>query len=455
MKKYAIILAAGKGTRMQSDKNKVMHSLLHKPLIGHVVDHLKEVEVDETVVVIGHKSEDIRDYLKDRVEYAVQDEQIGTADAVKRVTQLEGKAGATLVLFGDGALIQADTLKEVLRTHNGYDLTIVTAVVKNPGRYNRVIRDTQGFVKKIVDARVATPLEQTSNEINLGLYCINNELLYQYLPLIENDMKEELNITDLVSIMKKNGHSIQAIRVSDEKEFMGINDRVELYKANKWLQEKINLNHLQKGVTIVDPDNTYIGVDVKIESDVTIYPNAHIYGKSSLEKGVVITPGSWIENSVIGQNTKIDTSKVINSTLGKDNTVGPNAHLRENTVVGDNVRIGNFVELKSTNVGNKSSIAHLSYLGNAKLGKYVNIGCGVVSINYDGKDKHETEIGDHSFIGSQTGLLAPIKIGANAVVAAGSFITDDVKDGELAIAREKQINKEDSGKKYLSEKGKI
>ena len=194
--KYAIVLAAGKGTRMQSNQNKVMHSILNKPMIGHLLDHLEEIDVDKPVVVVGYKSEQIMDYLEDRVEYATQDEQIGTADAVSKATQLEGKKGTTLVLFGDGALIQAETLETLFEAHNGFDLTIVTAQVKNPGRYSRVIRDTQGHVKKIVESSKATELESTSNEINLGVYLFNNELLYKYLPEISNDRTEELNIID-------------------------------------------------------------------------------------------------------------------------------------------------------------------------------------------------------------------------------------------------------------------
>lgn len=453
--KYAIVLAAGKGTRMQSEINKVMHPLLNKPIIGHVVDHLEEIDIEETVVVVGHKSEGIKDYLGKRVQYATQTEQIGTADAVKKVTQLECKVGSTLVLFADGALIQSETLQGIFDAHNGAELTIVTAVVKNPGRYNRVIRDTQGNVKKIVEASKATALEATSNEINLGVYCFNNELLYKYLPEIDNDMKEELNIIDLVSIMRKNGHAIQAIRVEDESEFMGINDRVELQRANKWLQERINHRHMLGGVSILDTESVFIGPDVKLAQDVTIHPGVHIYGKSSLEKGVEVTPGSWLENVQVDAYTKIESSKVINSEIGKHSVVGPYAHIRDESMVGDAVRVGNFVELKTTSLGNHTAAAHLSYLGNAKVGKYVNIGCGVVSVNYDGKEKHDTIIGDHTFIGSQSALLAPIEIGEKAVVAAGSFIHEDVEAGALAIARTPQVNKKDSGKKYLSEKGKI
>ncbi|HZJ87469.1 MAG TPA: bifunctional UDP-N-acetylglucosamine diphosphorylase/glucosamine-1-phosphate N-acetyltransferase GlmU [Erysipelothrix sp.] len=451
----AIILAAGKGRRMNSKTNKVMHPLLHKPLIGHVVDTLEEVGVDETFVVIGHQNESIQKYLKERVKYAIQDEQIGTADAVKKVTQLESKEGCTLVLFGDSALIQPETLIEVFKAHEGNDLTVATAVVKDAGRFNRVIRDTQGNIKKIVRESQATALEATSNEINLGVYCFNNELLYRYLPEIENDMKEELNIIDLVSIMRKNGHIVQAMRASDPSEFIGVLDRIQLHESNKWLQEKINREHMANGVSILDKDSVFIGPDVTISNDVTIYPNVHIYGDSKIAQGVTITPGSWLENVEIDEDTTIESSKIINSKIGANTTVGPYAHIREKSIVGDEVRIGNFVELKTTEVGNHTSAAHLSYLGNAKLGKYVNIGCGVVTINYDGKDKHETVVEDHSFVGSHSALIAPVKVGAKAVVAAGSVISKDVEEGDLAISRSEQINKKESGKKYLSEKGKI
>ncbi|NLW15325.1 MAG: bifunctional UDP-N-acetylglucosamine diphosphorylase/glucosamine-1-phosphate N-acetyltransferase GlmU [Erysipelothrix sp.] len=453
--KYGIVLAAGKGTRMQSNKNKVMHSLLDKPIIGHVVDHLDAVNVEKIVVVIGHEGESIEAYLKDKVEYAKQDEQLGTADAVAKVTQLESKEGSTLVLFGDGALIQASTLESVYEAHADYDLTIVTAVVKDPGRYNRVIRDTQGFVKKIVESHNATELEATSNEINLGVYVFSNELLFKYLPEINDDMEHELNIIDLVSIMRKNGHSIQAIRVSDSSEFMGINDRIELAKANKWLKNKINNDHMLSGVTLLDPESTFIGPDVVLDKDITIHPNVSIYGKSTIGEGVEITPNSYINNSHIHKNTFIDASKVVNSTVGENSTVGPYAHIREASNVGNEVRIGNFVELKQTNIGNNTSAAHLSYLGNASVGKYVNIGCGVVTVNYDGKDKHDTIIGDNSFIGSHATLLAPLEVGSNALVAAGSVIEDNVENGDMAISRTSQVNKKDSGKKYLTEKGKI
>lgn len=452
--RYAVVLAAGMGTRMQSEKNKVMHKLMNKPVIGHVVDRLESINIEKTVVVVGHQNESIKEYLKDRVEYAEQTDLCGTANALKDVKQLENKKGSTLVIFGDAALVQADTLNSIYEAHEGNDLTIITSVSKNPGRYNRVIRDNQGYVEKIVKVKDATRLEATSNEINLGVYVFNNELLYRYLDEI-NDTQEELNIVDIVTKMRAGGHTIQAIRIEDESEFKGVNDRVDMATATKWLKDRINMIHMINGVTIVDPDNTYIGSDVKIEADVVVHPNVNIFGKTTIKKGSEITSGSWIENAEIGENTLIDASKVINSKVGNNTTVGPYAHIREHSDVRDHVRVGNFVELKTTKLDNYTSSAHLSYLGNANIGKYVNIGCGVVTINYDGQGKFETEIGDYSFVGSNASLQAPLKIGTKAVVAAGSFIKDDVNDGEMAISRATQTNKEKSGENYLNKKGKI
>jgi len=453
--KYAIILAAGKGTRMKSKNNKVMHKILNKPMIGHVVDNLEEIDIDQTVVVTGFREESIKNYLGDRVEYATQDEQKGTAHAVSQVSQLKDKSGSTLLLYGDSALISQSTLQKIYKAHGDHDLTIVSAQVKNPGRYARVIRDNQGNIKKIVETRNATELEATSKEINLGVYCFNNELLYKYLPEIEDDSKEELNIIDLVSVMRKNGHKIQAIKIEDASEFMGINDRFELAKASQWMRNKINHYWLEKGVSILDPNNTYIGPDVEIEADVIIEPNSHIYGNSIIMSGVTVTANSYIVNSEIGPNTVIESSKIVDSKVGSDSTIGPFAHLRNHTELGNHVRVGNFVEMKNTKVGNHTATAHLSYLGDAEVGSYVNIGCGVVTINYDGKEKHKTVIGDHSFVGSQSGLVAPVTVGENVLVAAGSMITEDVESDDLAIARQRQSIKKGYGRKYLEEKGKI
>lgn len=440
---YAIVLAAGKGTRMKSEKNKVMHELLGKPMIGHLVDHLEQINLDDIVVVTGYQKEAIESYLGDRVSFAYQGDQIGTGNAVEQVQQLQGKQGSTLLVFGDCALLQPDTLKAVFEAHEGYDLTLTSAVVSDPKTYSRIIRDSQGKVDRVSDYRDSSDIEKTSREINLGVYCFDNELLFEYLPKIhESESSEELNIIDLVKLMKEDGRKIQSIKVEDAREFMGVNDRIQLTTAHEWMRSNINHTHLLNGVSIIDPYNTYIGPDVLIESDATIYPNNHIYGKTIIEKNAVIEPNCWIEDAHIRHDVKVNSSKIVQSVVGAHSTVGPNAHLRNNTIIRDHVRIGNYVEIKNTEIGKNSSVAHLTYLGDAKVGKYVNIGCGVITANYDGKNKHQTIIGDNVSVGSNATLIAPVSVDSHAVVAAGSTITDDVQANSLAIARVRQETKE-------------
>ena len=443
--KYAIVLAAGRGTRMKSGKNKVMHELLGKPMIGHLVDHLINIDIDDIVVVTGYQRELVQGYLGNDISYAYQDEQIGTGDAVSKVTQLANKKGSTLLVFGDCALLQPETLERVFEAHEGFDLTIASATTQTPGIYSRVMRDSQGKIDKIVDHRDLSKLQdQSSNEINLGVYCFNNELLFEYLPKIgEVNPSEDLNIIDLVKIMKEDKREIQAFRVDDAQEFMGVNDRLQLAKAQTWMQNDLNQKHLLNGVSILDPKSTYIGPDVQIEQDATIYPNNHIFGKTLIKNNVTIYPGSWIENAVIGENSEIKSSRITDSRVGMNSTVGPNAHLRDKTHVKNAVRIGDFVELKNTTVGTQSTIAHLSYIGDAKLGRHVNIGAGVITANYDGKKKHTTVIEDGAFVGCNSNLIAPIIIHKNSMIAAGSTITDDVEENDLAIARARQEIKED------------
>ena len=339
--------------------------------------------------------------------------------------------------------------------HNGNDLTIVSSSVSDPGHYSRIIRDNQGNVEKVVQASSATTLEATSREINLGVYVFDNELLFKYLPEIENDTDEELNISDLVSIMKQYGHKIQAYKLDNDWQLRGVNDRVQLAEANQYLRNEINYNHLGNGVTILDSDSTYIGPDVTIGEDTIIYPNVHIYGNTVIGKGVTLMPNTWIEDSIIGDDSTIDSSRITDSSVGSNTNVGPFAHIRNVSKIGDYVRVGNFVEFKNTTVGNHTSSAHLSYLGDSDIGDYVNIGCGVVTVNYDGRDKHRTVIGNNSFVGSHVALIAPLNIGEETVLAAGSTIVEDVESGDLVIARSRQEVKKKYGIKYLKEKGKI
>lgn len=453
--KYAIVLAAGKGTRMKSKKNKVMHEILKKPIIGHLVDSLEKTNLDELVIVTGYENEAIESYFGDRVSYAYQSEQLGTADAVSKVEQLKGKEGSTLLLLGDCALLKPESINQIFESHQGYDLTLVSATTPNPGTSRRIVRDNQGNIDRIADYRNLSDSEQNITEISLGVFCFSNELLFKYLGEIEDDeFTDELNVIKLVNILKQNDHKIQVLKTNNIQEYLGVNDRLQLNRSTKWLQNKINLRHMENGVTIINQDNIYIGPDVTIENDVVIYPDTHIYGKTHIGSSSVITSGSWLENATIGEYTTIDASKIMNSRVDDHVQVGPHAHLRQKTHVESNTRVGNFVEFKETRLGQGSSCAHLVYLGNTLVGKNVNIGCGVVTVNYDGAHKHHTEIGDGSFIGSNANLIAPIRIGKNAVVAAGSSIDQDVHDGDLAIARPRQEVKVGYGTKYKNKEDK-
>lgn len=449
--KYAIVLAAGPGTRMKSSLSKVMHKLADKPIIGHIVDNLEQCGVDIIEVVVGYQKEQIMEYLGDRVTYSIQEEHLGTGHAVQQVTGLKGRTGKTIIMVGDVPLVQPETINALYNEAQDYDCVILSAKVDNPGGYGRIIRNNQGEVKAIIEARECSDEQRNVTEINTGIYVFDNEKLNQYLPLLENNNSTgEYYLTDLIAIFKNHDLKVKSIQIKDNQEVMGINDRVQLAQANQWLQKAINTKWMQAGVTFIDPDSSYVSMDVVLNEDVTIYPNVVIKGKSVIESGAVILPNSWIENSHIGKNTKVDSSKIVDSVVKNDVTVGPFAHLRMHSVVEEKNRIGNFVELKNTHMDVDSRCAHLTYLGDSEIGKKVNIGCGVVTVNYDGKNKFRTKVKDGSFIGSNVNLIAPITVGEKSVVAAGSTITKDVNDGDMVIERSSLVVKEGRGLKYIN-----
>lgn len=451
--KYAIVLAAGEGTRMRSQINKVMHKVVDKPLIGHVVDNLIKAEVDEIDVVVGYKQEQIREYLQDKVSYSEQLEAKGTGDAIKQVQSLKGKPGKTIIVYGDIPLVQAETIDLMFLKAETADCVILTTRLDDPGTYGRVERDGQGNVKAVLQYRNCSDDQKLIKEINNGIYCIDNELLFKYVDQIDNDNPQgEYHLTDIVEILVKNGHVVKTARIDETEETMGINDRTQLASATKWLQRKINTKWMEEGVTLIDPETVYISIDSIIEPDVTIYPNVYIKGKSVIKSGTIIYPNSWIENSTVGRNCIVDSSKIMDSEIRNNVTVGPFSHLRGHALVEDDARIGNFVEFKNTHFKKGSKCAHLTYLGDAEIGQDVNIGCGVVTVNYDGINKSKTIVGDKSFIGSNANLIAPIKIGQEVVVAAGSTISKDVNDGDMIIERSQPIIKEGRGTTYVNKK---
>lgn len=447
--KCAVVLAAGKGTRMKSSLNKVMHPVMNKPMIGHIVSSLKKSDVDRIVVVVGHGAESVKEYLGDEVEYALQEPQLGTGHAVMQANCLEGIEGDTIVLCGDGPLIQPKTIQAAFDANKGHACTVLTSVLADGERYGRIVRNAKQEVEKIVEAKDCTKEELEIKEINTGIFCFNNQLLFEGLKEIKNEnAQNEYYLTDLVEIFNKDGKSVNAMIVDDPEETMGVNDRVDLAKAAKWMKRHINEMHMRNGVTIIDPENTYIDVDVEIGADTVIYPNVHIQGESVIGANVEILPNSFLRNAYIGDHALIDSSKIVESKVGAYTTIGPMSHLRNNTEIAENCRIGNFVEFKNSYFGDGSKCAHLTYIGDSDFGKKINVGCGVVTVNYDGKNKYRTTVKDGAFIGSNCNLIAPVTIGENVLLAAGSTITDSVDDGDMGIARSRQSVKKGFGTKY-------
>ena len=451
--KTAVVLAAGKGTRMQSELPKVMHTILSETMVEHVLSNLNTIKVDQTVVVVGHGAELVQACLKDSVAYAIQSEQLGTGHAVMQSLPLLPIEGDSLILYGDTPCIQAETMANLYEVNKDADLTVLTAIFEDPARYGRIVRNAVGDIEKIVEYKDCTDEQKLIKEINTGIYCVKNKVLHEYLAMIKNDnAAKEYYLTDLIEIGLNHGLNMQAIPVEDVNEVMGVNDRVDLAKASQWIQQTINQKWMRKGVTMVNPDQTYISLSTELDADVTLYPNVYLEKKSKIGKGTVVLPNSFIVNSTIGENCKIDSSRITDSIVKNKVNVGPFAHLREHCVIDDNNRIGNFVEMKNTQLGFDSRCAHLTYLGDSIVGKKVNFGCGVVTVNYDGKSKFKTIIGNNAFIGSNVNLIAPIEVGENAVVAAGSTITRSVEDTDMAIARAHQVNKPGYGLRYKEKK---
>lgn len=445
MKVIGLVLAAGQGTRMKSKLSKVMHPICGKPMIGHVLDTLEQLNTDRNVVIIGHDAQTVQDYIGERASFALQAEQLGTGHAVMQAEQLlKDEEGMTIILCGDTPLIQASSLNQLLALHkqSGAAGTILTARLDDPFGYGRIVRDEEGDVARIVEQKDCTADEAAIQEINTGTFCFDNRKLFAALQQVNNhNAQQEYYLTDVIGILQKQGDKIQAHCLEDERESIGINDRVMLAEAERTLRERINTMHMQNGVTLIDPERTYIDAEVKIGMDTVIYPGASISGQTIIGEGCVIGPNCDIIGSTIQDRSEIRHSVLRDAHIGCDTNVGPYAHLRPGARIGNDVRIGDFVEIKNAAIGDQTTIAHLSYVGDAHVGKQVNIGCGAITVNYDGYNKHHTEIEDGAFIGSNVNLIAPIKVGKDAFVVAGSTITNDVEGNSLAIARVKQTNK--------------
>lgn len=444
--RYAVILAAGQGTRMKSKLYKVLHPVCGKPMVQHVVDQVSMLNINKIVTIIGHGAEQVQAELGDKTLYALQKEQLGTAHAVMQAKEiLDGKEGVTVVVCGDTPLIQHETMEALFKHHDetGAKATVLTAWTDNPAGYGRVIRNEKGQVEKIVEHKDATDEERLIKEINTGTYCFDNKALFNALSRVKNEnVQGEYYLPDVIEILKNDGHSIAAYQTADFEETLGINDRVALSQAEQFMKRRINEKHMLNGVTIIDPLNTYIGPDVKIGQDTVVYPGTILAGQTEVGTNCTIGPNSQIENCFIGDQTTIRQSVAFDSQIGQYVQIGPFAHIRPKSDIHAHVKIGNFVEVKKSVFGEGSKASHLSYIGDAEIGRDVNIGCGTITVNYDGKNKFLTKIEDGVFVGCNSNLVAPVTIGKNAYVAAGSTITEDVPGEALAIARARQVNKE-------------
>ncbi|MEW6498849.1 MAG: bifunctional UDP-N-acetylglucosamine diphosphorylase/glucosamine-1-phosphate N-acetyltransferase GlmU [Cyanobacteriota bacterium] len=448
------ILAAGRGTRMKSDLPKVCHQLGSLSLVERVLKSCLSLNPSRCLVIVGYQSEQVKQSLGgfSGLEFVEQTEQLGTGHAVQQLLpHLEGFTDDLLILNGDVPLLRTDTLQYLLETHKAHHnaATILTAHLPNPQGYGRVFCDSQNLLKQIVEDRDCTDAQKQNRRINAGVYCFNWSQLAQVLPKLEaNNDQKEYYLTDVVNFLEP----VMAVDVEDYQEILGINDRKQLANAYEILQTRVKDDWMKAGVTLINPDSITIDDTVELQPDVTIEPQTHLRGKTNIGTGSRIGPGSLIENSQLDENVTVLYSVVSDSVVKEGTRIGPYAHLRGHVDVGESCRIGNFVELKNSQIGDRTNVAHLSYLGDATLGNKVNIGAGTITANYDGVKKHRTEIGDRTKTGSNSVLVAPVTLGADVTIAAGSTVTEDVPDDSLVIARARQVVKPGWRLKSQSEK---
>jgi bifunctional UDP-N-acetylglucosamine pyrophosphorylase/glucosamine-1-phosphate N-acetyltransferase len=445
----AVILAAGKGTRMKSGLVKVLHPVAGQPMITWPIAAARGAGASPVVLVVGHQADAVRDTLSGQTDlsYSLQAEQLGTGHAVACAREaLAGFSGQVLILCGDTPLLRSETLIGLVAFHRSRSaaVTVLTAAMADPFGYGRVLRGTDGTVLRIVEQKDATPEERAVCEINSGIYCMDAAFLFANIDsLTSENAQNEFYLTDLVAMASGQGKSCLAMSIDDADEIMGVNDRIQLAEAARILRRRINRGLMLSGVSLIDPEQTYIEQGVAIGPDTVIHPNSFITGSTVIGSGCVVEAGVVISDCRIGNGCRIKAGSVLEcAQLDEAVAVGPMAHLRPGTVLKAHVKIGNFVETKKIVMGEGSKASHLTYLGDAEIGRDVNIGCGTITCNYDGVNKHRTVIGDDVFIGSDVQLVAPVTVGRNSLVAAGTTVTSDVPPDSLAISRVPQVNKE-------------
>jgi len=447
----AVILAAGEGKRMKSAMPKVLHRICGRPLVEWSVAAVEDVDKNPAVVV-GRGREEVMKALADAgVAFAIQEEQKGTGHAVMMAKQEIESADCVLVLPGDMPLIKPETVQKLVDCvlKDNRDAAVLYTVAEDPTGYGRILRDEYGDIKGIVEHRDATPVQREIREVNTSAYCFNKDMLMFSLDHMDcdNDQKEYY-LTDAISIISNMGGKVAGVE-GDPEEGMGVNDRAQLAQAAKVLRGRINRAHMLAGVTIIDPESTFIDWNVKIGRDTIVYPGNELEDGTVIGEGCMLYPNSRIYKSSIGDGTDVTSSVITETVIGSGCHVGPFAYTRPGSHIGDHIKIGDFVEIKNASIGDGTKISHLTYVGDADVGKDVNLGCGVVFVNYDGRKKYRTTVEDGAFIGCNTNLVAPVKVGKKAYTAAGSTITEDVPEDALAIARSRQTNKEDWVKRRM------
>ena len=442
----SVILAAGMGTRMKSKMPKVLHKVCGKPLSKWVIDASEAAGADKVCAVVGHKAETVKEVLGDVCEFALQAEQKGTGHAVMQaIDVIKNSKGEVVILNGDTPLITAETINKAIEYHknNGNQATVITAILDDATGYGRIVRDNDGSVLKIVEQKDASKEEKKINEVNSGMYVFDAQsLVYALDKITPNNAQGEYYLTDTLEILLSAGTKIGGYAISDHDEIRGINDRVQLNEAEKIMQKRINEYHMRNGVTMRNPESVYIEDGVEIGNDTEICQNVTIKSGTKIGSDCVIGSGSMLDRAVIHDGVDVLSSVILESEVDEGTHVGPFAYIRPTCHVGKEVKVGDFVELKNSNIDDGTKISHLTYIGDSDVGKRVNFGCGTVTCNYDGKKKYRTTIGDDCFVGCNTNFVSPINVGDGVYIAAGSTITEDIPENSLSIARARQVNKE-------------
>ncbi len=442
MSLHIVILAAGQGSRMKSNLPKVLHKIAGKPMLQHVIDTVSQLDAEGIHVIVGHGSEKVKQVISGDINWCYQTEQLGTGHAVAQALPNIPDNSKVLVLYGDVPLIEKGTLVSLLEGVDEQNIALLTVRLENPTGYGRIIRNFEGNIKAIVEEKDATDEIKDIDEINTGILALSSNNLHKFIPLLgNNNAQGEYYLTDLIELANKSGNKIRGYQPEFEQEVQGVNNRLQLCELECWFQSRIAENLMLNGVTLFDPHRIDVRGTLACGKDVEIDINCIFIGDVKIADGVSIGPNCIIENSSIGANSVVLANSIIESSMiAEEVSVGPFARLRPGTELKDKSKIGNFVETKKTVVGEGSKINHLSYVGDSILGKKVNVGAGTITCNYDGINKFVTEIDDGVFVGSNTSLVAPIKIGKDSTIGAGSTITKEIADGQLAIARSKQKN---------------